>query len=79
MRIKLYHIFKKLQNSKNLASILLNIHALLNGEIMGEETGSRSKFDLIPFYKLYFKVTTYSIIEVFLLRMCVKCPNFKLK
>ena len=79
MRIKLYHIFKKLQNSKNLASILLNIHALLNGEIMGEETGSRSKFDLIPFHKLYFKITTYSIIEVFLLLMRVKCPNFKLK
>ena len=28
---------------------------------MGEDTGSRSKFNLIPFYELCLKITTYSI------------------
>ena len=36
---------------------------------MGEETGSRSKFDSKPFYKLCLKVTIYSIYEVSLMRM----------
>ena len=45
---------------------------------MGEETGSKSKLSLIHFDELCLKITTYSINEVFLLRMCVECPNFKL-
>ena len=28
---------------------------------MGEDTGSRSKFNLIPFYELCLKITTFSI------------------
>ena len=31
------------------------------GGIMGEETGSRYKFNSIPFYQLCLKITTYSI------------------
>ena len=46
--------------------------------LMVEETGSGSKFNSIPFYELYLQITTYSIFEVFLLGMRVKCPNFKL-
>ena len=45
---------------------------------MGEETGSKSKLNLIHFYELCLKITIYSINEVFLLRMWVECPNFKL-
>ena len=45
---------------------------------MGEETGSRSKFDLIPFMNLCLRITTYSVYEDFLLRMRVECPNYKL-
>ena len=73
---KLFH--KKLQNWKNLVSTLVNIQALLIGGIIGEETGSRSKFDSIPFYKFCLKITTYNIYKVSLLRMRVECPNFKL-
>ena len=69
---------KWLQNTKILVFTLLNIQALLISGIMGEETGSRSKFDSIPSYELCLKITTYSIYEVSLLRMRVGCPNFKL-
>ena len=75
---KLFHIFEKLQNWKNLVSTLVNIQALLIGGIIGEETGSRSKFDSIPFYELCLKITTYNIYQVSLLRMRVECPNSKL-
>ena len=46
---------------------------------MGGETGSRSKFNSIPFYELFLKSTTSSINDVLLLRTCVECPNFKLQ
>ena len=75
---KLFHIFQKLQDWKNLVSTLVNIQALLIDEIMEGNTGSRSKFDSIPFHKLCLKVTIYSIYEVSLLRMRVECRNFKL-
>ena len=55
------------------------------GGIMGEKSGSRSKINSIPLYELCLKITTYSIYhhasprhQVFLLRMRVECPNFKL-
>ena len=48
---KIFHIFKNLQNWKNLVCALVNTQALLTGGIMGEETGSRSKFDSIPFHE----------------------------
>ena len=68
---------------------LVNIQALLTGGIMGEETGSRSKFNLISFNlfqssvmnqvnEFCLKITTYSIYEIFLLCMYEECPNFKL-
>ena len=78
IHLKLFHIFKKLRNWKNLVSTLLNIKALLTSGIMGKEIDSRSKFDSIPFYELCLKITTYSIFKVFLLRIRVKFPNFKL-
>ena len=57
LKSKLFHIFKKLHNWKNLVSTLVNIQGLLIGGIMGEDTGSRSKFDSIPFHKLCLKFT----------------------
>ena len=47
---------------------------------MGEETGSRSNFNSVPFYKLRLKITTYKIWDhaspsyhqVFQLRMRVE-------
>ena len=68
---------------------LVNTQALLTGGIMGEETGTRSKFNLISFNlfqssvmnwvnELCLKITTYSIYEIFLLCMYEECPNFKL-
>ena len=77
---KLFHVFKKQQNWKNLVSTLVNIQALPTGEIMGEETGSRFKFNLIlSLYESCFKITTYGIFKVILLRMRIECPIFKLK
>ena len=55
---KFFHIFKKLQNWKNLVSILVNIQVLLTGGVMEDETDSRSKFDAIPYYELCLKITT---------------------
>ena len=75
---KCFHIFKKLQRGKNLVSTVINIQALLTGGIMVEESDSRSNFISIPFYQLCLKITTHSIYEVFLLRMRVECPNFKI-
>ena len=63
--------FKKRQNWKNLVATLINIQALLTGENMGEENGSKSKFNSIPFYELCLKINTCSVNEVFLMRMRV--------
>ena len=56
---------------------LANIQELLTGGFMGEETGSRSKFNSVPFYEICLKITTYSINEIFLLRVQEEYPNFK--
>ena len=66
--IQWFIIFKKLQNWKSL-NILLNIQAILTRGIIGEETASSSNFNSVPFYELCLKITSYSINEVFLLRM----------
>ena len=56
---------------------LANIQELLTDGIMGEETGSRSKFNSVPFYEICLKITTYSINEIFLSRVREEYPNFK--
>ena len=54
---------KKLLNWENLASIPVNIQALLTCRNYGRRNRSRSKFNSIPFYELFLKITTYSIYE----------------
>ena len=56
---------------------LTNIQELLTGGIMGEETGSRSKFNSAPFYETCLKITTYSINQISLSRVREEYPNFK--
>ena len=54
--LEILQYLKSYKTGKHLSLLLLYIQVLLVGGIMGEETGSRSKFNSVTFYEVVSKL-----------------------